>query len=109
MLLAGTAHFVVPGAYEPLIPSFLGAPRPWIYGTGAAELAAGVLLASPRTRRAGAWWTAALLVFVFPGNVKMALDGGIPERSGLLASPAVAWARLPLQIPLVWWAWRLTR
>lgn len=109
MLVAGTAHFVVPGAYERLIPGFLGPPRPWVYGSGLAELAGGLLLSSARTRHAGAWWTAAVLVLVFPGNVKMALDGGIPDGSGPLASPAAAWARLPLQVPLVWWAWRLTR
>ena len=109
MLVAGAAHLVVPGPYERLIPRFLGPPRPWIYGTGLAQLAGGALLASPRTRRVGAWWTAAVLVLVFPGNIKMAVDGGIPDGSGPLADPVVAWARLPLQVPLVWWAWRLAR
>lgn len=109
MLVAGAAHFAVPRFYEPLIPGFLGPARPWIYGSGLAELVGAALLGSPRTRRAGAWWTAAVLVLVFPGNVKMALDGGSPSGSGPLATPAAAWLRLPLQAPLVWWAWRLTR
>jgi len=108
MLVAGVAHFAVPGSYEPLIPRFLGPARAWVYGSGLAELVGAALLNSPRTRRAGAWWTAAVFVLVFPGNVKMALDGGA-SGSGPLASPAAAWLRLPLQAPLVWWAWRLTR
>jgi uncharacterized membrane protein len=108
MLVAGSLHFSVPGVYERAIPAFLGPPRPWIYASGAAELAAGALLTSTRTRRAGAWWTATILVLIFPANVKMAVDGRITD-SGMLATPAAAWARLPLQVPLVWWAWRLTR
>ncbi len=106
--MAGSFHFAVPGAYERAVPGFLGPPRPWVYASGAAELVAGVLLTSPRTRRTGAWWAAAIFVLVFPANVKMALDGRITD-SGLLSTPAAAWARLPFQVPLVWWAWRLTR
>lgn len=109
MVLAGAAHFVVPASYDRMIPGFLGPPRPWVYGSGLAEVAGGALLASARTRTIGAWWVAALLVLVFPGNVKMALDGGVPEGSGALAGPTAAWLRLPLQVPLIWWAWRLTR
>ena len=109
MLVAGAAHFVVPSAYDRLIPRFLGPPRPWIYGSGLAQIVGGALLAARRTRRAGALWTAAVLVLIFPGNVKMALDGGIPGASGPLTGPVAAWARLPLQVPLVWWAWRLGR
>ena len=108
MVVAGTAHFVVPGFYDRMIPRLLGPARPWIYASGAAEVVGGALLASARTRRAGAWWVAVLLVLVFPGNVKMALDGGV-DGSGPLAGPTAAWLRLPLQVPLVWWAWRLTR
>ena len=108
MVVAGTAHFVVPVFYDRMIPRLLGPPRPWVYASGVAEVAGGVLLASARTRRVGAWWVAALLVLVFPGNVKMALDGGV-DGSGPLAGPTAAWFRLPLQVPLVWWAWRLTR
>lgn len=103
MLISGTAHLVAPGLYDRLIPRFLGPSRPWVYGSGVAELVGGALLAWRRTRRAGAWWTAAVLVLVFPGNVKMAVDVGVPDTAGA----AAAWARLPLQVPLVWWAWRL--
>lgn len=105
----GVAHFAVPRFYDHLIPEALGSPRGWVYGSGVAELACGALLYSARTRRLGGLAAAALFVAVFPGNVKMALDGGIPDTSGPLGSPALAWARLPLQIPLVWWALRVAR
>ncbi len=55
----------------------------------------------------GAWLSMGLLVVVFPANVKMALDGGIEGYGFPLGSPVVAWLRLPLQIPLVVWAWRV--
>jgi uncharacterized membrane protein len=46
---------------------------------------------------------------VFPANVQMALDGGVVGQNFPLGSPVVAWLRLPLQVPLVWWALVHTR
>ena len=100
MAVAGAAHFVVPGAYQRLIPSMLGSPRVWVYGSGIAELACAGALAVPRTRRAGAWATAALFVVVFPGNITMAADAGGHDAVYRM----IAYLRLPLQVPLVWWA-----
>src|SRR5947207_5436952 len=91
MAVAGAMHFLRPRFYDPLIPERLGSPRPWVYGSGAAELAAAALLVPDRSRRAGAWATAAVLVGVFPGNVKTALDGGLASAPGLLGTRAAAW------------------
>jgi len=112
MVSAGVLHFVAPRAYEPLIPPALGAARPWVLGSGVAEIAAGTLLAVPRTRRAGAWAVAAVFVGVFPGNVWMALEPH--PAGGLAANPVITWLRLPLQVPLILWAlahtgWRRRR
>ncbi len=106
MVGAGTSHFVIPASYARIVPSVVGADnaRAVVLVSGAAEIAGGVLLALPRTRRLGAWLTAGLLVAMFPANVQMALDGGIPGKGFPLGSPVVAWLRLPLQVPLVWWA-----
>lgn len=101
LLVAGVAHFAVPSVYERIVPRPLGSPRAWVFASGAAELACAGLLASERTRRVGGWCAAALLVAVFPANVKMALDG--------LGPSAVVWARLPLQVPLVAWAVHVAR
>ncbi len=103
MVGAGVLHFAVPRMYEPLIPRALGSPRAWVLGSGAAEIAAGALLAAPRTRRLGAWAAVAVLVAILPGNVQMALDGGYPT-AGPAGNPVVAWLRVPLQVPLVLWA-----
>ncbi len=103
---AGVTHLAVPRIYEPLIPARLGPPRPWVVGSGLAELACAAAVAHPRTRRAGALASAALFVAVFPGNVQMALDSRPGSRSGARSwvRPAVVWGRLPLQVPLVLWA-----
>lgn len=104
--LSGVLHLVVPRVYEPLIPRPLGRPRAWVLGSGVAELACAVAVAAPPTRRRGALATAALFVAVFPGNVTMAVrPPGGPGTTGVRR--AVAWARLPLQVPLVVWALRV--
>jgi uncharacterized membrane protein len=96
---AGAAHFVIPRAYERIVPEIFGDPAFWVRWSGVAELACAGLVAHPRTRRVGALAAAAVFVAVYPANVKMALDGGVPA--------GLAWARLPLQIPLVLWAYRV--
>jgi len=107
MLVAGVAHFVVTDRYAAIVPAGLGDARAWVRISGAAEILAAGLLVSPRTRRAGGWFVAALLVAVFPANLKMAFDGGVSGETGLLLSGLAAWLRLPLQIPLVVWAVRV--
>ncbi|WP_298459225.1 MauE/DoxX family redox-associated membrane protein [uncultured Cellulomonas sp.] len=102
---AGVTHLRRPDLYDRLIPRWLGPPRPWVLGSGVAELACAAAVAHPATRRTGALATAALFVAVFPGNVQMALDARPGARSPA-RRPAVAWGRLPLQVPLVMWAWR---
>lgn len=102
---AGVLHLVAPRPFETLVPEQLpGSPRAWVLASGLAEIACAAAVAVPVTRRAGGWATAALFVAVFPGNVQMALDGGARGVDGWLGSAAVAWARLPLQVPLVLWA-----
>ena len=107
MLVAGLSHFAAPRPYERIVPRLVGDPAFWVRGSGVAELVCAGLLVGRRTRRAGALATVGLLLALFPANVKMALDGGIPGRPFPLGSPAAAWARLPLQVPLVLWAWRV--
>jgi len=105
LTVTGTAHLVAAAGFDQMIPSFLGPARPWVYGSGLVELACAAGLAVPQTRRAAGWATAALFVAVFPGNVTMAVTSG--DHAGWYQ--AAAWARLPLQVPLVWWAVSVAR
>lgn len=62
-------------------------------------------MAAPRTRRLGGLAAVALFLAVFPANVKMALD----FRDKSPKARAIAYGRLPLQIPLVAWAWKVAK
>lgn len=103
---AGITHLAKPKPYDRIVPDLLpGSARQWTYGSGALELAVAAAIAHPRTRRAGAGAAAGLFVAVFPANVKMAWDWrgrGVPARTA-------AYARLPLQAPLVTWALSVRR
>ncbi|MFG2589836.1 hypothetical protein [Streptomyces sp. NPDC048438] len=98
---AGVAHFAVPGPFDAVVPRALpGSPRAWTRASGAVELVLAAGLAVPRTRRLSARASALLFVGVFPANVKMAYDW----RDRPAPARALAYGRLPLQIPLYLWA-----
>jgi uncharacterized membrane protein len=105
-LASGVVHLVRPQTFEPLMPDWVPAHREVIWASGVAELlcAAGLLL--PPTRRAAGLASAAVLVGVFPGNVKMAVDASRTPNDGF---KAVAFGRLPLQLPLIRGALRAGR
>ncbi len=107
MFAAGMAHFAFPRAYQRIVPRLVGDPAFWVRWSGVAEIVCAGLLLDRRTRRLGALATIGVLVAVFPANVKMALDGGIPGEPFPMGSAVVAWTRLPIQVPLVVWAWRV--
>lgn len=105
---AGVVHFVRPKLFTALIPLRLpGTPHGWVLASGAAELGCAAAVACPRSRRQGATASAVLFVAVFPGNIKMALDYQRQRKPAGLR--AIAFARLPLQWPLVSLAWRVRK
>lgn len=102
---AGVLHFVAPAPFARIVPPYLPAPYLLVYLSGAAELAGGLGLLLPATRRLAAWGLVALLVAVFPANVYMLQSHG----AGVAVPLWVLWARLPLQAVLVAWVWQHTR
>jgi uncharacterized membrane protein len=104
LLTTGTWHFASPHGFESIVPHFLGSPTFWVRLSGVGELTCAVGLLIPRTRRTAAWATAALFVIVFPANIDMAVHAWQGD-----GSKVVAYARLPLQIPLVLWALYIAR
>jgi uncharacterized membrane protein len=99
---SGVVHLVRPAVFEPLIPRWLGEPTPWVLGSGVAELACAVGLLTGQ-RWAPAASTATLAV-IWVGNLQMALDVQGSRRPTW--QKAAAWARLPLQVPMLRAAWR---
>jgi len=107
---AGALHFLIPRSYQRIVPRPLAPAAPELVTlAGVLELMAAGLLALPRTRRIGGWLAVALLVALWPANVQMALDGGIADARFPAGSPVVSWLRVPLQGPLIVWAYRQTR
>jgi len=107
---AGAMHFVRPHFFDAIVPDWMpGTKRQVTLVSGGVELASAVLVAIPSTRRVGA--LACLLTFigVYPANIQSALDGGVEGTAPPFDTAAVAWLRLPLQIPMFLWARRVLR
>jgi uncharacterized membrane protein len=102
---AGFGHFFFTASYMRIMPGYLPAHRALVLLSGAAEIAGGTGVLVHATRRYAAWGIVFLLIAVFPANLWMAqhpqLFPGIPLWA--------LWLRLPLQLPLIGWAWRYTR
>ena len=99
-LTSGVIHLVKPSVFEPLIPKSLPGPTELVYVSGVAELICAVGLLR-RARWAGPASVAVLLA-VWPGNLQMALDvtaNAGPDDTGKVIA---VWARMPLQIPMIW-------
>jgi uncharacterized membrane protein len=97
---SGILHLVNPGAFLFLMPEWAPEPILLVYLSGVAELfsALGLLL----RKDWGRYLTVATLLAVWPANWWFAIDA----LSGDPFIALVAWLRLPLQIPLILWAWR---
>ena len=106
MVLAGVMHFVAPGAYARTVPRWLPAPGALVLLSGTFEILGGLGLFLPETRRWAAWGLIALFIAVFPANLNMAVNRiGLGRKS----LPAwLLWARLPLQLVLIAWAYAFT-
>ncbi len=105
-IAAGLNHFAMPGAYQAIVPPRLSdEARRVVTLSGVAEIAGGLAVLLPRTRRIGGLGLIALLAAVFPSNLYMARA---PEQFPRIPRWAL-FARLPLQPLMMLWAWRATR
>ena len=106
-VVSGILHFAIPETYARIVPPMFPRPRLLVLISGGAEILGGIGLLVPRTRRPAAFGLAVLLIAVFPANIYMAV-AHVPS-TGLLGNRWLQWLRLPLQVPLIWWAWCYTR
>jgi uncharacterized membrane protein len=103
---AGAAHVVAPKLFDAMVPEFLpGKQRTWTHASGVAELLLAAAVAVPQTRKAGALAAAGFFAGILPAHFKMAHDW----RDKPTAFKAGAYARIPLQVPLVLWAAKVGR
>lgn len=101
--VAGVSHFVVPDAFERIVPRWIPNPQLMVFVSGVAELAGAVGLLFPSLRRAAGWGLITLLIAVFPANINMLQLAR--ESDASVAYQLILWMRLPLQPLLAWLVW----
>jgi uncharacterized membrane protein len=106
-VFAGMMHFIIPASYVGIMPPWLPWHRGLVLLRGALEIAGGIGLLVPRTRRAAGIGLVLLLIAVWPANLQMLLDARAAHEP--LWHEALLWLRLPLQLLLILWAWQASR
>jgi uncharacterized membrane protein len=104
-IVAGIAHFIAPAPYLAIMPPYIPWPAEIVALSGIAEILGGLGILFRSTRRAAGWWLIALLVAVFPANIYAISTGMVIGGHDLPGW--MLWARLPLQLLLLIWVWRV--
>ncbi len=100
-LASGINHFVQKSFYLHIMPDHYSHPGALVSLSGAAEVAGGLGLLVPATRRVAAGGLALMLLVFFDVHIYMLRH---PDR--FPEAPLwLLWARLPLQFVLIGWAW----
>ena len=105
-IIAGTLHFTNASFYLTIVPLILPHRLALVYISGAFEILGGIGVLVPPCRRAAGYGLIALLVAVFPANIKMFADH---FHDGFSLVTAGLLLRLPLQFVFIVMVDRLTR
>lgn len=105
-LFTGVAHFTkAKYGMARMVPRIFGNAMTMVYFTGVCEIAGAIGLLLPRFRAAAGICLIALLVAMFPANVKAA-----NEHLMVAGRPATAlWLRAPMQVGFIALAWWVSR
>jgi uncharacterized membrane protein len=104
-ILAGMNHFIAPAIYWSSVPTYLPWPETLVVISGGAEIIGGVGVLPARTRVWAGCGLIALLFAVFPANIQAGITGMI--IAGQVVPTWVLWARLPFQLLLIAWTYRV--
>ncbi len=107
MVVAGILHFVATDAYVSIMPDYLPLHRELVYLSGIFEVLCGLGLLWHKTREAAGIGLIVLYIAVLPANINMAVQDIQPASFHIPAF--LLWARLPLQLVFIYWAWRVSR
>lgn len=84
-----------------MVPPAFPRPDLIVFATGILELAGAVGLVVPATRAWAAWGLIALMIAMFPANIRAAR-----QKVAIRGRPAMPlWIRAPMQVLFVLWAW----
>ena len=101
----GIDHFVNVEFYLSIMPPAFPMHLEAVYISGLFEILGGVCVLIPSLRRIAGLGLIALLVFVYPANIYMAIT---PEAFPEI-SIELLYFRLPLQFLFIYWAYSVTR
>ena len=104
---AGVSHFLRPDFYLAIVPPYLPAHRALVAVSGCFEILGGIGVLLPSVRSVAGWGLVALLCAVFPANLHMAMNPAQFVSMGF--SSWALYARLPLQLVFIAWAFWATR
>jgi uncharacterized membrane protein len=99
LLVAGVNHFVNPDFYAAFVPDRMpvGVAN---WSSGILEVALGIGLLLPKTRRHAAWGALALMTAFLPLHI-----WDIVREDPAIGSRAMAYVRLPIQLVFIAWLW----
>jgi len=97
--VSGVVHLVRPVTFTGIVPHFLPFSTALVYVSGVAELICAFGLW--RRKRWAGYAAAFLLLVIWPANLQAAI---MTQEGHDVTAKVVAWLRLPLQIPLIWFA-----
>ena len=97
--ISGVVHLVHPTTFTGIVPHFLPFSTALVYASGVTELICAVGLW--RRQRWAGYAAAVLLLAVWPANLQ---DAVTTQEGHDLMAQVITWLRLPLQIPLIWFA-----
>ena len=104
-IVAGLTHLIAPAPYLAIMPPYIPWPTEMVVLSGLAEILGGLGVLFRSTRRAAGWWLIVLLIAVFPANIHATSIS--MEFQGYAVPAWMLWARLPLQLLLMVWVWRV--
>jgi uncharacterized membrane protein len=102
-IVSGANHFLSPNFYLAVMPSYLPWHAQLVAISGAAEIAGGLGVFLPQTRRLAGWGLIALLIAVFPANIQAISTGMVVAGHAIPAW--MLWLRLPLQVVVLIWVY----
>lgn len=106
-------HFAAPHFYYPVVPPSIttkegpASRKNWVHASGIIEFAGAAGLLIPQTRKAAAVCTTVMFAGFTAGHVSALHRASGPR--GSRKARLIHSLRLPLQVPLIAWAWNVRR
>lgn len=108
LTLSTLTHLFAPRLFLGMIPAWVPGARRRVHAVvTVVEGVTAVLLWRRRTAPVGGALAFLTFLGVLPANLEAVRRGGYDAAPGWLGGRTAAVLRVPLQLPLLWWAWQV--